>query len=196
MFGILGIVIHSFFLKSKGADVLFVNALHTPWLDTAMKWITQLSEPAFVIVLLGLFTFIVNKNVLFWTVNLFLVTMVGQVLKVIFKAQRPINFINNTVGLHRVEGVEIFRQYSFPSGHTAAAFALACCISLHYRKWYIQLLCFVLALLVGISRMYLLQHFLLDVSVGALLGVFCTLYFSLLLQYARTFLTSIKRFRR
>jgi undecaprenyl-diphosphatase len=58
---------------------------------------------------------------------------------------------------------------SFPSGHAATAFAAAVAVALIYPRLGRPLLA--LAVVVAISRVYLGVHFLLDVTVGALLGI-------------------------
>ena len=58
---------------------------------------------------------------------------------------------------------------SFPSGHTNASFAVATAIFTRNKKWGIAAL--IIALLIGISRMYLFMHFPTDVLCGALNGV-------------------------
>ena len=63
---------------------------------------------------------------------------------------------------------------SFPSGHTADAFAFATGISLMYRKWIIVVLVLLWASLVGYTRMALGVHFPSDVLAGALVGVLCS----------------------
>lgn len=60
---------------------------------------------------------------------------------------------------------------SFPSGHTADAFAFATAIGLVYRKWYFVFPCLVWAVLVGYSRMNLGVHFPSDVLAGAIIGI-------------------------
>ena len=61
---------------------------------------------------------------------------------------------------------------SFPSAHTMAAFALFSFLAFCFpRKPWLSLTCVIAALLVGVSRMYLVQHFFKDVYTGALLGV-------------------------
>jgi len=59
---------------------------------------------------------------------------------------------------------------SFPSGHTADAFAFFTAVSLMHRKWFVVVPCLVWALLVGYSRMSLGVHFPSDVLAGALIG--------------------------
>lgn len=60
-------------------------------------------------------------------------------------------------------------DYSFPSGHTLAAFEFATAIFLYNKKWgYIS---FVFAFLMGFSRLYLYVHFPTDVICGAVLGI-------------------------
>lgn len=60
------------------------------------------------------------------------------------------------------------RSFSFPSNHAANIFGAACFLSLAFRPW-TPLLIF-MALLVGYSRVYVGEHYPLDVVAGALLG--------------------------
>lgn len=59
---------------------------------------------------------------------------------------------------------------SFPSGHTATAFALATSLSLRYPKWYVIAPSAIWACSVGVSRMNEGVHYPSDVLTGALLG--------------------------
>lgn len=61
--------------------------------------------------------------------------------------------------------------YSFPSGHTTAAFATATAMSLSYSKWYITIPSFAYASFVGYSRMRLGMHYGSDVFGGIIIGV-------------------------
>ncbi len=95
---------------------------------------------------------------------------------------RPSQFFSELSNIHLVKGVEVWGYYSFPSGHSSAAFCLFCLLSLCIKKPGLQLLSFIFAFLVGFSRMYLFQHFFQDVWVGSMIGVVVavTVYYLLL----------------
>lgn len=60
-------------------------------------------------------------------------------------------------------------DYSFPSGHTFAAFAAAFCIRRFYKKAGIA--AYILASVIAFSRMYLFVHYPTDILGGAVLGI-------------------------
>ncbi len=64
-------------------------------------------------------------------------------------------------------------SYSFPSGHTAAAFSLATSLSIKYPKWYVIAPSAVWACGVGFARMNQGVHYPSDVLAGAAIGVGC-----------------------
>ena len=59
--------------------------------------------------------------------------------------------------------------HSFPSGHTATAFACATVLSAYAPRWRVPF--FVLAVLIAFSRIYNGMHYPTDVLAGAVLGV-------------------------
>lgn len=61
--------------------------------------------------------------------------------------------------------------YSFPSGHTSSAFAMATALSLSTKKWYVAVPSYAYACAVGYSRMRLGVHFPTDVLGGMVLGI-------------------------
>jgi membrane-associated phospholipid phosphatase len=87
----------------------------------------------------------------------------------VFDMKRP-KVVLEKFNLIFTEGVNMHSYNSFPSGHTSAAFALAMAISFWYQKKYISLMAIAMAIGVGISRIYLQQHFLEDVIGGAIIG--------------------------
>jgi len=63
------------------------------------------------------------------------------------------------------------RYHSFPSGHTTTSFALAYVLAEFFPRW--RWVFYGLALLVGISRVALEEHYPLDMTGGAILGLLC-----------------------
>ncbi|WP_439100333.1 phosphatase PAP2 family protein [Congregibacter sp.] len=59
-------------------------------------------------------------------------------------------------------------EFSFPSGHTCAAFLFVTLLVLHFGLWFLPLYAWSVA--VGMSRVYLGVHFPTDTVVGAVLG--------------------------
>lgn len=102
------------------------------------------------------------------SVALILSTAASQIIKRCVSRIRPFLTIND-LNIKKI-GID---KYSFPSGHTTAAFTLAVMISLFYPHsslWLLQL-----ASLVGISRIYLGVHYPTDVLAGVGLGTITSL---------------------
>lgn len=98
-------------------------------------------------------------------VLLFLVTMAVLVpMKLVFQEPRPPVVSDDIRGIGGVGETS-----SFPSGHATLAFAYASALSWMYgRRAYF----YSFALLVALSRLYLGQHYPLDLAAGAALGLF------------------------
>lgn len=62
-------------------------------------------------------------------------------------------------------------SFSFPSGHTSAAFATATSLSLSFPKWYVVAPSYLYAGAVAYSRMYLGVHYPSDLLGGIVIGV-------------------------
>ncbi|MEM1055031.1 MAG: phosphatase PAP2 family protein [Bacteroidota bacterium] len=68
------------------------------------------------------------------------------------------------------QGDRILDPYSFPSGHTSSAFAIATSLSASYPEWYVIVPSMAWASAVGVSRAWLGVHYPSDILVGAGLG--------------------------
>jgi membrane-associated phospholipid phosphatase len=84
---------------------------------------------------------------------------------------RPYDAYNNIDNPFRAHSA------SFPSGHTANAFALATSLTLATKKWYVAVPSYCYAATVAYSRLHLGVHYPTDVLAGAILGsgsaIFC-----------------------
>lgn len=92
-----------------------------------------------------------------------LITNVG--IKLPLRRARPFERIGELCVL-----VKLPHDYSFPSGHTAASFAVARILMLAAPGG-AALAALVFAVLMGISRMYVGVHYLTDVLAGTVLGL-------------------------
>jgi membrane-associated phospholipid phosphatase len=102
-----------------------------------------------------------------------LVTALVQVCKylIVPDEPRPTTYITDGSFIHKVAGVEVHSISSFPSGHTATAFTFFLIICLMtQKKWWLPV-GFIVASLVGYSRIYLAQHFPLDVAAGIVVAM-------------------------
>lgn len=77
----------------------------------------------------------------------------------------------------------VLEYYSFPSGHTAAAFAMAVSLSIICPVALVTIVLMIVATLVGISRMYIGVHYPTDVTIGAVLSALVILYLQPYLSY-------------
>lgn len=107
------------------------------------------------------------------TASFSIATILVQVCKyfIVPDEPRPTTFITDGSYIHLVRGVTVHSISSFPSGHTATAFTFFLMICLMTRKtWWIPA-GFIMAMLVGYSRIYLAQHFPLDVAAGIVVAI-------------------------
>jgi undecaprenyl-diphosphatase len=91
-------------------------------------------------------------------------SVITQVTKNIVKRERPFDKYSFIVKRSSGGG------YSFPSGHTSAAFTTATSLSLLFPKWYVVVPAYLWAGSVGYARMYQGVHYPSDVLAGALVG--------------------------
>jgi len=172
---------------TMGNHALFqlVHSAHTPALDPVFYYYTYVGDfvvigPLLLLVWLLPRTY---RNVRFFLLLVFTQLfpfLAVQGIKLLINAPRPSVVFGDADWFHRIAGLDLHTQLSFPSGHTAGAFACFTLLSilLPARKAVWGILFFILAFLVAYSRMYLGQHFFEDVYVGSLLGtLLCALLY-------------------
>ena len=159
----------------KGEDVLLINGNHSPFLDEFFKTLTYLGDGLILIPIAGIALFLRFRYLI--TIVLASTALglaVSLVKRIMFPGMvRPKLLLDNSL-IHFVPGVKVHTVNSFPSGHTATAFCAALLIALLSRNKVLGTFALILATLVGYSRIYLAQHFLMDVAAGAILGYFIT----------------------
>jgi membrane-associated phospholipid phosphatase len=159
-------------LTMKGDFLIWLNAHHNKTMDLLFKYWTHLGD-GLVFAILGvwfLLTSYYRTLVLIAAVIVQTIIIQGMKRFVFGDLVRPKLYFDHFESFYQVPGVEIHSSNTFPSGHTATAFTVAVLLSLMIRKSSITSILMVMAILVGISRVYLLQHFFIDVYFGSIVG--------------------------
>jgi membrane-associated phospholipid phosphatase len=159
----------------KGLDILWINGHHTAFLDLFFKTITNLGDGLIFIPIVVFAAFVRFR----YAIAALVASLLHGILVSVFKRalfpklERPRKFIGDDL-IHFVSGVDVHNFNSFPSGHTATAFCAAFFMALISGNKAIGVFTLMLAFMVGYSRIYLAQHFLIDVAAGAVVGTFST----------------------
>ncbi|MCG6187802.1 phosphatase PAP2 family protein [Maribellus maritimus] len=151
------------------------NEANSPFFDVFFKYATYFGDGAVIVLLALTLLFIKFRYALiFLTGSLVTALIVNIFKKVIFNEMyRPSKYFElyENYKLHLVEGVKLHSLQSFPSGHTATAFNLFLMMALMVKNNFLKFIFFILAALVAYSRVYISQHFLIDITAGSIIGV-------------------------
>ncbi|HCC34169.1 MAG TPA: phosphatase PAP2 family protein [Ruminococcaceae bacterium] len=148
-----------------------VESLHTPVLNNIMIFITSLGDHGAVWIVISLiFLLFKNRRIygLLSLISLALGALTGELLlKHLIARPRPF------IQFETLTPLVSASNYSFPSMHTACAFAAAFILFKMNKK--IGIAAYGLAVLIALSRIYLLVHFPTDILAGVVLGTLCAL---------------------
>jgi len=165
------------FLVSYRSEILMLNAWRMEPLNAFFWFWTKMGETYPYLAALFLCLFWRFRYALLIGMAGILVVPYAYFLKDWIGVMRPLNWLGEQ-GLRDklvvVPYVELASGYtSFPSGHTIAAFTLYTLLALMVPKsrafW--GLFFAIMAVLVGISRVFLAQHFVADVLGGVVFGL-------------------------
>ena len=147
-----------------------LEKIRMPGLNEFMLTITHLGEETAFLVLALIVFWCVDKYRGYFVLGVGLMgTVLSQFLKLLFRVPRPWVLDENFSILEEARAEA--GGYSFPSGHTQTAVGTFGSIAASTKRKTVAIVCIVLAVLVGFSRMYVGVHTPADVLVGALLSV-------------------------
>ncbi|MEL6142043.1 MAG: phosphatase PAP2 family protein [Bacteroidota bacterium] len=178
---LLLIALTQVFARQVGHLVLLLNQHRSVALDHFFVFVTRLAEPIAYLLCALILALFRLRSALFTGFIALAVGLVAMPLKLLFNHPRPLAWFCD----YAADQWELLIQFdptiyltswsytSFPSGHAMSAFALYSFMAFNFKhyKWLIGILCLALAAGVGLSRIYLLMHFLRDVALGGSLGV-------------------------
>lgn len=172
---VLGVV--ALFYWNKEQLFIALNNRHTDVADLVLKYFTYIGDGIFMAAL-GIIMFLVGKRKLglLLILSFLLSGLLAQTIKRIEQKPRPGAYFKQPERIHRVDDKLLKGNNSFPSGHTTTAFATFSLLAFSTRNKAVQLFFFIVAVVVGYSRIYVGAHFPEDVLAGAALG-FISSYF-------------------
>lgn len=159
------------YIQLIDSNILFFiqNHIQNPILNPIMIFFTRLANGGFVWIFISGILLIKKKYRkigLLILCALIINTILGEVfLKHLIQRPRPFDTLK---GLNII--IEKPTSFSFPSGHTSSAFACAFMLGYFFKeyRWHF----YILASIIGFSRVYLLVHYPSDVICGVILGYF------------------------
>lgn len=164
-------------LLPYGEEILFLNDLRFEPFNTVFRMITGLGEP-YMWILAVIYYLVRDRRLAVPVIAAgLLVIPVSYIVKDKAGTDRPYTHFQNIGKSDQVvvvPGVALNKgKTSFPSGHTMSAFGLYSMLTLLSggKNRYLMFAMAGISVLTGISRIFLVQHFLVDVIGGAVFGM-------------------------
>lgn len=147
----------------------FQHNLNSKLFNKIMIFFTILGDNGMIWIAIALILFLnrkYRKIAVFSIVSLIICALlVNVILKPLIHRPRPFSELADIVLL-----IKAPKDYSFPSGHTAASFVMVYIFFRHIKKYFIPVL--ITGILIAFSRMYLSVHFPSDIIAGIIIGIF------------------------
>jgi membrane-associated phospholipid phosphatase len=167
-------------LWDKEMLFLGVNSISNPFLDVVFYILTWFGDGFFALIVILLLALLRFRYAILVSLVYFSSGIIVQVMKqfIFPSVMRPVKYFDTLgVELNLVDAVNHHSFMSFPSGHSATAFSLFVIFALLVTNRFLSALFVLLAAIIAFSRVYLAQHFVLDVFVGSAIGTFCAIGF-------------------
>lgn len=165
------------FLFAAGGKEAAQLTFHQAWYNGSGRWfmsmVTTWGEGALFAIVIVAFIFDRRWKMVFplLTGAALSAILVAFFKKVVFApSPRPLAVLDKAE-LLLSSTADIPLQFAFPSGHTTTAFVLFTMLALFTTRKAIQVALAFCAILVGLSRVYLMAHWFTDIIAGALLGM-------------------------
>lgn len=152
---------------------LFLNRDFGTIADTVLLGLTYLAEGWMWIPYLIIVGWFFKKDKAIIIYSFAVSTLLTQIPKLLLfpKITRPIASGIAPNLMHTVKGVTMHQLSSFPSGHTATAFTIFLLTIYLFDRTKMILIGLLYAMLCGYSRIYLGQHFPMDVGGGIIVAI-------------------------
>ena len=153
------------------AAVMFVyDNLRCGFLDVFMKFITAIGNKGIIWIALAVILLLMGRKMRPVALTLIFSLIISAVvcsgiIKPLVGRVRPYAALNIPLIINAMN------DYSFPSGHTSAAFAAATAVFIYNKKAGAAF--YVFAAFMAFSRLYLSVHYPTDILAGAAIGVMC-----------------------
>lgn len=164
--------------------ITWIQSFENPILNKFAVFITLFSEPYFMILIIGLFYWCIDKKA-GRRISLCLSSgmMFGTLIKAVVLRKRPYMDHKEVKCIRAAYPEEdiyssVEQGYSFPSIHATMSLSIYGSVARNVKKYALKVVCILIPLLVGLSRPYLGVHYPTDVIVGWLLGLLVIVLFS------------------
>ncbi|MEO5944678.1 MAG: phosphatase PAP2 family protein [Ferruginibacter sp.] len=166
------VIISMLFFSFSPAAIISSSAYHSFWMNVFFVNYTFFGNGIFALSLavICIFYFKKKQTGISILISFLLSFILIQFLKNIFTASAPAFFTEPLQHLFFNEPATGKFSFISPSSYTATAFSIAAILALNSKSVLYQLLLLTAAVLVGYSRIYLVQNSGIDILAGAIAG--------------------------
>lgn len=162
-------------LYGNSAVFHIVNNAHSPFTDFLFVSFSDLGDGLLAFMLVFILLWISFREALtLLVITLIIITLIAVFKRYLFiDFHRPLFYFGEQM-IRIVPGYNPPKLHTFPSGHTATAFSVYLYLSFLARNNSLKFSLFLVAALIGYSRIYLAAHFPADVIGGSVLATLVT----------------------